>query len=390
MELEAFKYLKEAVLTICPSSAKITGNVALTAVLYGFEHLMEKINSCPCDPVRNGTYAMNAFGIPATILFMASLVVVPDSRKLLKCATCHNLIRGETSDNPRSETSKTYRDDENCCTKDSFENCCTRDWYRACCTCRQCRLILATWIKVSIPSLIWVVILLLDGDYYTCYWLPSNNQTAGSTGCKDFCNITASFEERQLCSRYQWIGAIVLVVTVSLLVVSYFLPAWKPTDCTEEIYYERKFRKKLEKKKLTKIKEELEKKVTECADVESGNLLGKLSLGKTEQGKGQSNQSTDKHDDDDHPDPDMGEPPRKPTGDNTPMSSVSPSLQQPGSVHESTTTQPRQHLHHEVETGASDSSHKRPTQSYIEKFGIHLPQPDKRKATSQSTRSEEL
>ncbi|XP_051899810.1 uncharacterized protein si:dkeyp-122a9.1 [Pristis pectinata] len=368
MALEAFKLLKEAILKICPSVAKVTQNAALTAVLYGIEYMMEKNNRCPCDPEWNRTYALTTFITPATFFFMVSLLTLPASRRLLKCAVCYCPRRGETSPTPsQGETSHTLSRDET----SSTQGCCKNY-----CTCRQWLFGLATLMKVSIPSIIWVVILLLDGDYYTCYWLPSNNQTARIPKCKDFCNITASLEERRLCTASQWIGAIVLAVTVSLLVVFYFLQWCKCTDCTQERYYEEKFQQKLAEKKRTKMKEELEKIATECAEVEAGKLIGKMNLGNTEQGQQQSNQSTENYAAAANPNPKRGVSPPHRICDNIQLESLSPLLLQPGSVQRSTTTQPRQNSlpqHRRFETGATNSSHKLETQIYFTSFGKPVP-----------------
>ncbi|XP_072921093.1 uncharacterized protein [Hemitrygon akajei] len=270
MALQALKSLKDVILKDFPAALQILENVAIAAVLYGFEYMGQRISPCPCDPEWNATYSLLAFAVPAVIFFMISLVVFPDSRRALKC--------GPRCTPRRAETGRYYE---------------TGSYYETCCTWSECCFVIITFLKIVVPSIIWIIILLLDGDYYTCY----KDQKTESHMCKHFCSLKNSTDLRHHCFRSRMIGTILLLMTVILLVLLYFLPAWKFCDCTVEKYYEQQYWKMVEYVKLTKMRLELEEKATEFAEVEVKEFIGKLNLGNAEPKKQQSSSSVDNKDD---------------------------------------------------------------------------------------------
>ncbi|XP_072115287.1 calcium homeostasis modulator protein 6-like [Mobula birostris] len=264
MALQALKGLKDVILKDFPAVLQILQNAAIAAILYGFEYMGQRISPCPCDPEWNATYALLAFVVPAVIFFMISLVVFPDSRRALKCG-------------PRCIP----RRDE------------TGSYYETFSTWSKCCFVIVTFLKIVVPSIIWIIILLLDGDYYTCY----KDQGTDSHICKHFCSLKNSTDLRHHCLRSRMIGVVLLLMTVILLVFLYFLPAWKCCDCTLERYYEQQYWKIVEHVKLTKLRTELEEKATEFAEVEVKEFICKLNLGNVEPKKQQSNSSADNKDD---------------------------------------------------------------------------------------------
>ncbi|XP_072921118.1 uncharacterized protein [Hemitrygon akajei] len=264
MALQAFRKLKDILLKNYSNVLKIGGNGAIAAVLYGLEEMLEKISPCPCHPEWNATHAVIVFTVPAVILYMFCLVVYPDSRRVLKCGPGCTLPRGET------------------------DGCC-----KTCCTWNQCGFATMTLLKTGIPSVLWIVIVFLDGSYYTC----SKVQNPNSETCKNYCSSNNSPDVVDHCSKSRMIGAILLAATVTLLVLLYFLPAWKCGDCTVERYYEAKYQKMLEKEKRTKTKEELEKEAKEFAEESAKQVIGNLKLGKPVRNVQQSNTPPGNEDD---------------------------------------------------------------------------------------------
>ncbi|XP_059825203.1 uncharacterized protein LOC132393830 isoform X1 [Hypanus sabinus] len=201
------------------------------------------------------------------------MMVVPRSRRMFKCGTCR----------PCPECGRCSGCSQ-CCTRSECPESGSR--FPSCCnSCRKCCFELNTLMQISIPSIIWVVILLLDGDYVACYQAPSVNRTHGHQKCEQFCNLETSPSLRYYCFRSRIIGSIILGVSVFLLVLLKFFPRWTYCDYTEEGYYKFKYLQSLEKKKWKKIKKELGNMVAKTANVEAKELISNLSHYITDQGE---------------------------------------------------------------------------------------------------------
>ncbi|XP_072921106.1 uncharacterized protein [Hemitrygon akajei] len=254
MALQAtFGKLKDILGKIYPNALKITGNGAIAAFLYVFEEMLEKISPCPCIPDWNTTYTVIVFTVPAVILYMFCAFVDPDSQSVLKC--------GPGCTRPRRKTSGSCKVQ---------------------CPCIQCCFPTKTLMKVGIPSVLWIVIVFLDGSYYTC----SKVQNATREMCENYCssNTTRSSPDQDYyCFKSRMIGSILLAATVTLLVLLYFLSAWKCGYCTEEGYYEAIYQNMLEKEKQTNKMEELENKAKEDAKESVKDTIAELNLGEPKQ-----------------------------------------------------------------------------------------------------------
>ncbi|XP_059825190.1 calcium homeostasis modulator protein 6-like [Hypanus sabinus] len=214
--------------------------------------MLEKISPCPCHPDWNTSYTVVVFTVPTVILFMIRAFVDLDSQRVLKC--------GPGCTRPRSETI----------------SCCN---FR--CSRIQCYFPTKTLVKVGIPSFLWIVIVLLDGSYYTC----SRVQNMTHEMCEIYFSSNTTHSSPDLdyyCFKSRIIGAIFLAVTVSLLVLLHFLCTWKCGYCTVEGYYEAIYEVMVEKMEmqelLNKVNEELENKAKEYAEDSAKNVIANLKL----------------------------------------------------------------------------------------------------------------
>ncbi|XP_072115286.1 uncharacterized protein [Mobula birostris] len=300
--MEQFPDLKELLSKLVPTALSIIGNAALAAVLYGLEYLVDKNSPCPCDPKWNATHSNLAFCVPTVVLLLISMLLVPGCRRLCKCGTCSPcpecgmcsgfLKCGMCSECLKCETCSGCPKCEECSPCRKCGSRCQENNACSGCgnTCRKICFVLNTLMQISIPSIIWAVILLLDGDYVACYYAPSVNRTHGHQKCKEFCSLETLSSLREHCFTSRKIGSILLTLTVVLLVLLKFIPRWTSCDCTEEGYYEFKYQRAVEKKRWSKVKEELGKRVAETANMEAKELISKLKLSKSEQGEQDSNQ----------------------------------------------------------------------------------------------------
>ncbi|XP_059825188.1 calcium homeostasis modulator protein 6-like [Hypanus sabinus] len=162
------------------------------------EYLMEKESPCPCDPQLNVRYAHISFLIPASAMFLLSLLVSSDAGKIITCRVSF----------PSAVTCRWK-----CC-----EKCCSPD----CSNFHKVHFYLFTILKVFVPSILWAAILFQDGDYYACAYL---NETFKGEDCRESCaSKILPYEWRELCVHSQMIGGVLLVLTLLVLVVLHFLP----------------------------------------------------------------------------------------------------------------------------------------------------------------------
>ncbi|XP_051899943.1 uncharacterized protein LOC127586125 [Pristis pectinata] len=208
---DAFKKLKDIYFKKAESTLPVAAGTIVSGILYGAEYLMEKEIPCPRDLQLNVRHTVLAFFAPAASLFLISLLVLPDARKVVTCR-----VSFESPSTCRCQ----------CC-----QNCAASNFG----TCmRVFYFCLYTLLKVLFPSILWIVILFADGDYYACanlkeeYW--KTNIQNYNVSCASIPKLIPS-ELSKLCVDSQIIGGILLVLTLSVLVVLHFLPG---CICSEE------------------------------------------------------------------------------------------------------------------------------------------------------------
>ncbi|XP_051899944.1 calcium homeostasis modulator protein 6-like [Pristis pectinata] len=208
---DAFKKLKEIFFKKAESTLPVAVGTIISGILYGAEYLMEKEILCPCDLQLNVRHTVLAFCVPAVSLFLISLLVLPDARKVVTC--------------------RVSADSRSTCRCQSCQTCAENPFGTG---MRKVYFFLYTLLKVLLPSILWIVILFADGDYYVCaslkeeYW-KTNIQNC-SASCASIPKLIPS-ELSKLCVDSQTIGGILLVLTLSVLVVLHFLPG---CICSEE------------------------------------------------------------------------------------------------------------------------------------------------------------
>uniref|UniRef100_UPI00398E9DF7 calcium homeostasis modulator protein 6-like n=1 Tax=Pristiophorus japonicus TaxID=55135 RepID=UPI00398E9DF7 len=200
---EILSKLKGSLLDTKSGAFKVFGNLALSLILYGLEELLEKEIHCPCALKLNGQYILFTFIIPAILLFFLGLLVQKHSQMWCKSCQCW-------------EQGNMYKRSVLCL---SF---------------------LSTMVTASIPAMIWLVLLFLDGDYYSCSNLMGKNGTASMKACESTCNKNSNeipVTLQKLCVKSQVIGGCLLIGMLAALVLIYSLQQCA-RRCAMESYYE--------------------------------------------------------------------------------------------------------------------------------------------------------
>ncbi|XP_078422464.1 uncharacterized protein LOC144695451 [Cetorhinus maximus] len=196
-ELEICEQLKNLLLN--NTSTKVIGNAVLYLFLYGLEELLEKDIACPCATrLDNNIYAVLFFTLPSLLLFSISLLLQLVTRQWYglcnNCAACKTI---QSKSLVQIADSKT-------------------------CTMRCCLLWGFMLVRLCFPSVIWMAVLFLDGDYFACAQLINVNYTV----CAEFsCNeipISLRSEIQHPCHVSRLTGALLLFITILTLIIFYY------------------------------------------------------------------------------------------------------------------------------------------------------------------------
>lgn len=147
--------------------------VVVTVVFFKF------LFTCPCTGrVETVLHCWLYLLLPVGILFFLLFLLDTQLLKVCQCSVCSCCVRTERR-----------RCNCECC--DSFECCCCsggycyrpkscgqEDWY-------LCALGLRHVLNVFYAASLWIVIALLDGDWYVCIRTASVNGTGEQIACKD-------------------------------------------------------------------------------------------------------------------------------------------------------------------------------------------------------------
>ncbi|XP_048472928.1 calcium homeostasis modulator protein 6-like [Rhincodon typus] len=229
-KMENLEKLKETFPNAKSGLFQFLGNLLLFLILYGVEHQLENEIQCPCDLRSNTRYISVTFVFPALSLFIIGLLVQSYLQNW-----CHLWW-----------------------SKQKVQHCPPPSLF-----------ILLTVVKASIPAIIWIVLLFLNGNYYTCSKLIGKNETA----CGWKCNDNACEILQNLCIESQFIGGLALVILLTVLAILYFLQCYSGWKRKYMFKYDCKCEK--EEAKLPKAK--LKTKATEAAKEMCKNTMLKLS-----------------------------------------------------------------------------------------------------------------
>ncbi|XP_059495506.1 calcium homeostasis modulator protein 6-like isoform X2 [Stegostoma tigrinum] len=228
-KMEHFEKLKDSFPNAKSGLLQFLGNFLLLLILYEVERRLENEIQCPCDLQSNTRYILVVFVLPALSLFIVGLLV------------------------------QSY-----------LQNWCRLGWSKQ--KIQYCPppslFILLTVFKASIPAIIWIVLLFLNGNYYACFELIGKNETACGWKCNDNpCEILQS-----LCIESQLIGGLALVILLTVFAVLYFLQcysSWKKK-------YMFKYDCKHEKVEAKLLREKSKTEATEAAKETCKNMMLKL------------------------------------------------------------------------------------------------------------------
>ncbi|XP_078422463.1 uncharacterized protein LOC144695450 [Cetorhinus maximus] len=170
LDLEIFNQLKELLLNNTSTTFKVIGNAMLFLLFFGLGELLEKDIACPCAISRAKTiYTVLFFVFPSVLFFFISL--------LLQFVSCqwHCLCNKYAA--CKTIQSKNFLQIAN------SETCCMR--------------CIILWgfmlLRLCIPSVIWMAVLFLDGDYFACAQLINVNYTVcAEFNCNQFWKMTTN------------------------------------------------------------------------------------------------------------------------------------------------------------------------------------------------------
>ncbi|XP_060706834.1 calcium homeostasis modulator protein 6-like [Hemiscyllium ocellatum] len=179
--------LQESFLNAKAGVFQVLVNFIVFLILYGVECQLDNEIQCPCHLPSNIRYISITFVFPAMSLFIVGLLVQSYLQKL-----CHLWW---------SKQKVEYRPPTPIPS-------------------------LLTVCKASIPAILWIILLLLNGNYYACSKLIGRSETA----CESKCNGNSSEIVQDYCIASQFIGNLALVILLSALAIFYFLQScsdWK-------------------------------------------------------------------------------------------------------------------------------------------------------------------
>ncbi|XP_048376271.2 calcium homeostasis modulator protein 5-like [Stegostoma tigrinum] len=204
-----------------PAFTHVFGNTALSLILFGIKTLMEKEIKCPCEQHLNLYYILVTFVVPVIVLLILGF--------MLQC----NLLK------------QFCKHQELCCST------------------------FLLVLKASTPAVVWIVLLFLDGDYYSCSKLIGKNETQCGLKCNE--KPRAALEKH--CITSQLIGGMVLV---SFLIALFIVHCFRCKYNDHDMEYVLEFGNICEKEKGNLMMEKLKDKALKHAEEECENTLSTL------------------------------------------------------------------------------------------------------------------
>ncbi|XP_038672989.1 uncharacterized protein LOC119976517 [Scyliorhinus canicula] len=245
-DLEILNNIKNLLFSNDATAIKVVGNVLLFLILYGLEELLEKNIPCPCQEsnttanmVRHPhvVYSVLFFVFPSVVLLLISLLVQLRSREWHYCCNNCAACRATKLNTLTQAAASEY-----------------------CWKCVILRIFL--FGKVWIPSVIWIAVLFLDGDYFACAGLKDLNYTnCAAFNCSTI-NIHFRVKEQGLCEKSRLIGGILLTSFIIVMLILYGLRHRFNCDRRKNC---KSYALEVEKQDKKLIMEELEKKATDTA-----------------------------------------------------------------------------------------------------------------------------
>ncbi|MCJ8732401.1 hypothetical protein PDJAM_G00210910 [Pangasius djambal] len=219
--------------------------------------------SCPCtSPEETAVHCWLYLLLPVGILFFTLSLVDTQLLKVCQCHVCRCCVRAESR----------------CCAAGccgSVECCCCAAGYcyrpTHCCgeeVRYYCALVLNYLLRVFCASALWVVVALIDGDWYICIrTLTVNGTGQQQIACKDFPTPQEAETLRKYSSESRIIALIIILGLSFLLVVSTsIMSRWKP-------YYKSVFEAYVEQETAAMLEEKLHEQAMERAKVLSESVL---------------------------------------------------------------------------------------------------------------------
>ncbi|XP_047444017.1 uncharacterized protein LOC125009840 [Mugil cephalus] len=209
-------------------------NVFVAVVVsFTYNILLDRHVACPCQQPGRSLYCYQYLSLPCGIIFI--LILWTDMVFMAICKYAHR---------------------NNCSTCDCVSACCSK-------CCRLFGVLVNRFLKAALVALLWVVSVLIDGDWYVCCW--NNHSEKGSNiTCKDNYNITT--DQRGLITGLKneslMFGLSLLFGIIFLAFVAALCGQSKCDDCDRRVY-EKEILKEEENTREELLKEKAKKKLTQ-------------------------------------------------------------------------------------------------------------------------------
>ncbi|XP_072329655.1 uncharacterized protein [Scyliorhinus torazame] len=194
------------------NSVVVIQNTVLFLILYGLEELLEKHIPCPCSTGANSIYAWMFFLFPSIILFMISLLLHFELHQCYWCCRCGGTAKKRTPGQGPAEM-------ETEAPKETSEEVPEKG--------HQCDIApVISFFRILMAPVLWISILFLDGDYYTCAEIMKDekvkNTTCAEFNCKGDPHHFVSGQQRH-CDKSRLIGGNLIFTFVAVLLLLYFI-----------------------------------------------------------------------------------------------------------------------------------------------------------------------
>ncbi|XP_038672638.1 calcium homeostasis modulator protein 5-like [Scyliorhinus canicula] len=210
MDLGIISQLKEFLQN--NNSVVVIQNTVLFLILYGLEELLEKHIPCPCSTEANFIYAWMFFLFPSLILLMMSLLLHFELHQCYWCCRCGSTAKKRTPGQGPAEMD--MEDPEKTPEKEPEKG-------------HQCDITpVISFFRILMAPVLWLSILFLDGDYYTCAEIMKDekvkNTTCAEFNCKGDPHHFISGQQRH-CDKSRLIGGNLIFTFLALLLLLYFI-----------------------------------------------------------------------------------------------------------------------------------------------------------------------
>ncbi|XP_048061826.1 uncharacterized protein LOC125277480 [Megalobrama amblycephala] len=181
----------------------IVTSVPMTFSLVGLQAVMDVKFSCPCKAYWNMPITAFIFIVPAFFAFIIMFILLRPIPFKYSCSQKQNNIEASRRNKDCEETSQGHDNKET-----------PQEHLKYCIKCR-----VKTFLVCLIPSLVWICIFLIDGDYIACGFTNWNGRYACDKElhpyCLNWCKPTELSSEKNETKCYERTRELIYISKIS-------------------------------------------------------------------------------------------------------------------------------------------------------------------------------